>query len=257
MIHEIFYLNEDGIVPSKYEADASGDNVWCLDNGASNHMTGDERYFRILDDTITGKVKFGDDSRIDIKGKGSIEFIDRNGETRMMEEVYYIPDLKSNIISLGQATESGCGKRLRGEYLTMHDREGKLLVKALRARNRLYKVRMGLKEELCLHSTMLGDSNIWHSRLGHVNQETIRYMMQRDLVTGMPQQKIEKEVCGSCMLGKQARQPFPKSTSYRATKIRRFVWPHYSQNNCRKQVYLCSRGRSFKVHVVNITQGEE
>lgn len=41
----------------------------------------------------------------------------------------------------------------RGECLTMHDRDGNLLVKALRARNRLYKVRMGLKEDLCLYST--------------------------------------------------------------------------------------------------------
>ena len=218
-MHEIVYLNEDGIVPSKYDANTTRDNVWYLDNGASNHMTGDKRYFRILDDTITGKVKFGDESRIDIKGKGSIEFIDRNGESRTMTEVYYIPDLNSNIISFGQATESGCDVRLHGEYLTMHDRDGKLLVKALRARNRLYKVRMGLKEDLCLYSLSMGDCNMWHSRLGHVNLETIKHMIQRDLVKGIPQVKFEKEICGSCMLGKQARQAFPKSTSYRATKI--------------------------------------
>lgn len=140
MIHEIVYLNEDGIIPSKYDPSSSGDNIWYLDNGASNHMTGDKRYLRLLDDSITGKFKFGDDSRIDIKGKGSIEFIDRNGEARTMTEVYYIMDLKSNIISLGQATEFGCDVRLKEAYLTMHDRDGKLLVKAKRSRNRLYKV---------------------------------------------------------------------------------------------------------------------
>ena len=88
--------------------------MWYLDNGASNDMTGDRRYFKRVNESITGKVKFGDDSRIDIKGKGSIEFIDRNGETRTMRDVYYIPDLKSSIISLGQATESGCDIRLKG-----------------------------------------------------------------------------------------------------------------------------------------------
>lgn len=111
MMHEIFYLSEDGIVPSKYDANMTRDNVWYLDNGASNHMPGDKRYFRILDDTITRKVKSEDDSRIDIKGKGFIKFIDRNSEPRMMTEVYYIPDLKSNIISLGQAIKSGCDVR--------------------------------------------------------------------------------------------------------------------------------------------------
>lgn len=142
MLHEVVYLNEEKVLPSKYET-CGEDNMWYLDNGASNHMTGDRRYFTRINETITGKVKFGDDSRIDIKGKGSIEFTDRNGETRTMRDVYYIPSLKSNIISLGQATEAGCDVRLRGEYLTMHDQDGKLLVKATRSKNRLYKVQMG------------------------------------------------------------------------------------------------------------------
>jgi len=70
-----------------------------------------------------------------IKGKGTIAFTYVNGRSRIMKDVYYIPDLKSNIISLGQATESGCDIKLKGEYLTMHDQDGKLLVKAERYKN--------------------------------------------------------------------------------------------------------------------------
>lgn len=44
--------------------------IWYLDNGANNHMTGKRDYFKTINETITGKVRFGDDSRIDIKGKG-------------------------------------------------------------------------------------------------------------------------------------------------------------------------------------------
>lgn len=113
MMHEVVYLNEGKIVPSNYEVNNSENNVWYLDNGASNHMSGDRRYFSSIDDSITGKIRFGDDSRIDIKGKGIIEFTDRNGEPRKITDVYYIPDLKSNIISLGQATESGCDIRMK------------------------------------------------------------------------------------------------------------------------------------------------
>lgn len=95
-------------------------------------MTGDRRYFTKIDESVTGKVRFGDDSRVDIKGKGSISLTDMNGEPRIMTDVYYIPDLKSNIISLGQATEAGCDIRLKGGYLTMRDAQGKLLAKAPR-----------------------------------------------------------------------------------------------------------------------------
>lgn len=67
-------------------------------------MTENLSFFSKLDKRVRGKVKFGDDSHIDIEGKGSIVFITRNGEQKVLSNVYFIPDLKSNIISLGQAT---------------------------------------------------------------------------------------------------------------------------------------------------------
>ncbi|GJW20844.1 zinc finger, CCHC-type containing protein [Tanacetum coccineum] len=48
------------------------DSLWYLDNGASNHMTGVREHFKELDETVSGKVRFGDGSYIEIKGKGSI-----------------------------------------------------------------------------------------------------------------------------------------------------------------------------------------
>ena len=223
MMCEVVYLNEDKVVPSKFEIHDEQENMWYLDNGASNHMTGDRRYFTKINESITGKVKFGDDSRIDIKGKGSIEFVDLNGEPRVMCDVYYIPDLKSNIISLGQATEAGCDVRLKGECLTMHDRDGKLLVNAKRSRNRLYKVRMGIKDKTCLLTTETSESTRWHERLGHINWETIKTMVQRELVVGVPQVTGNKRVCSSCLLGKQVRKTFPQATMYRANRALELV----------------------------------
>lgn len=43
-------------------------------------------------------------------------------------------------------------------------------------------------------------------------------MIQKELVLGIPDINIEREVCGSCLLGKQARQSFPKASTYRASK---------------------------------------
>nr|GEZ48741.1 zinc finger, CCHC-type [Tanacetum cinerariifolium] len=48
------------------------DSLWYLDNGASNHMTGVREHFKELDKKVSGKVRFGDGSYIEIKGKGSI-----------------------------------------------------------------------------------------------------------------------------------------------------------------------------------------
>ena len=137
MMHEVVYLNEKNCIPEKYETNKDTEDIWYLDNEASNHMTGDKRYFSSIDEIVTGQVRFGDDSRIDNEGKGTISFTDMNNEARKMTDVYFIPELRSNIISLGQATESGCDIRLKGDVLTMHDQHGKLLVKANRLNNRL------------------------------------------------------------------------------------------------------------------------
>ena len=75
MMHDVVYLNEKNCVLDKYETNTDDEDIWYLDNEASNHMTGDRRYLSKIDDSVTGKVRFGDDSQIDIKGKGTISFV--------------------------------------------------------------------------------------------------------------------------------------------------------------------------------------
>ena len=47
---------------------------WYLDSNASNHMTGSKAAFSELDDDMTGTVKFGDGSGVEIRGRGTIIF---------------------------------------------------------------------------------------------------------------------------------------------------------------------------------------
>lgn len=91
--------------------------MWYLDNGASNHMNGQRTKFRELDNSMTGEVKFGDGSMVDIKGKGSVTFVCKNGEERTLHEAYYIPMLCNNIIRLGQLSEEGNKVVFNGDFL--------------------------------------------------------------------------------------------------------------------------------------------
>ncbi|XP_076922505.1 uncharacterized protein LOC143584309 [Bidens hawaiensis] len=73
-MHQAVFLNEQNLIPKKYETERVEDDVWYLDNGESNLMTGNRSYFLELNENITGRVKFGDGSSVQIKGKGSIYF---------------------------------------------------------------------------------------------------------------------------------------------------------------------------------------
>lgn len=219
LVHEIVFLNERNVKPKELEVSSENERVWYLDNGASNHMTGRKKYFKAIDESITGKVRFGDDSRIDIKGKGSVLFITQDGSKKLLANVYYIPDLKSNILSLGQATEAGCEVKMKEGDLTLVDKEGNLVVKAKRSANRLYKVLMDVVDDKCLQATTVSDSAMWHARLGHIGASSLKTMIRDQLVLGLPKLNVETDPCSSCLLGKQARRPFPSFLSYCAETV--------------------------------------
>ena len=64
-------------------------------------MTGSKEAFSELDGDVTGTVKFGDGSRVAIRGHGTIIFRCQNSEHHALTDVYYILQLRSSIISIG------------------------------------------------------------------------------------------------------------------------------------------------------------
>ena len=48
-----------------------------------------------------GNVSFGDTSKVQIQGKCVILIFVKNGNHKLVTNVYYVPKLKSNILSLG------------------------------------------------------------------------------------------------------------------------------------------------------------
>lgn len=92
--------------------------------------------------------------------------------------MYYIPDLRSNIISLGQLSEEGNRVTLKGEFMWVYDEEGKLLMKVKRSPNRLYKLIIENDKLECFMTSAEENSKMWHARLGHVNYQAIAMLFK-------------------------------------------------------------------------------
>ncbi|GJY96075.1 zinc finger, CCHC-type containing protein [Tanacetum coccineum] len=192
-------------------------SLWYLDNGASNHMTGIREHFKELDEKVSGKVRFGDGSYIEIKGKGSIIIECDDEKQRIISHVYYIPDLKSNLLSLGQFTEIGCKVVMEDDELRLYDMDNQIFMKVTRQKNRLYKANLRIGTPVCLLANLKEDTWLWHARLGHLNFESLKSMAQRDLVHGIPAIKHTTQICDVCLIGKHSRAPFPKKAKARST----------------------------------------
>jgi hypothetical protein len=76
------------------------ENIWYLGNEANNHMCGDKDKFMELDELIKGNVTFVDHLKVFCKRKYTILIQIKNSSHQFIGDVYYIPTIKSNILSL-------------------------------------------------------------------------------------------------------------------------------------------------------------
>lgn len=52
--------------------EARTEDAWFLDSGCSNHMCGDRTMFNELDENFRHSVKLGNNTKMDVMGKGSV-----------------------------------------------------------------------------------------------------------------------------------------------------------------------------------------
>ncbi|XP_073360351.1 uncharacterized protein [Aegilops tauschii subsp. strangulata] len=102
---DYIFLNEERAVTTPTLAGGKQSEGWFLDTGATNHMTDSVDAFAELDRSITRKVRFADGSMVDIHGRGTVIFADKGVDHRAFTDVYFIPTLKSNVMSVRQLDE--------------------------------------------------------------------------------------------------------------------------------------------------------
>ena len=72
--------------------------LWYLDSDCSRHMTGDRFLFKVFKSKKDGNVTFGDGSKSQIKGKGTISLPGLPD----IANVLYVEGLKVNLLSVSQ-----------------------------------------------------------------------------------------------------------------------------------------------------------
>jgi len=190
---------------------------WYLDSGATHHMTGRRDLFSDLNTDVRGTVRFGDASKVEIKGVGSIVFEAKTGEHRVLHGVYFIPALKNSIMSLGQLDENGSKVVIDDGVLRIWERSsGRLLAKVRRGANRLYVLHMKTAQPVCLAARRDEEAWQWHERFGHLNFEALRRLGKEEMARGMPKIDHVEQVCDTCVTTKQRRRSFPAAATYRA-----------------------------------------
>lgn len=198
-------------------------------------MTGERSWFIDLDEGFRHSVRLGNSSRLMVHGKGKIR-IEVEGITQVVSDVYYVQNLTSNLLSIGQFQEKQLTILIKnGVCKIFHNQRG-LIVETQMTINRMFLVYAKKKPipENCLKMEDEDLCSLWHRRFGHLNNKSIQIIKKKEMVKGLPSFQDESKVCTVCNVGKQQRGKFPKKSKWRASEklelihTDRLMWTYHT-----------------------------
>nr|KYP50124.1 Retrovirus-related Pol polyprotein from transposon TNT 1-94 [Cajanus cajan] len=211
------------VTTTKPEKKTFGES-WYLDTGCSNHMTFQKSWFIDLNEKIKSRVKFADNSTMKCEGKGKILIRRKDGKTAVISNVLYVPAMKHNLLSIGQLLQKGYLIDWNDQMLRILDKNGSPILKAPLSNNRTFRVDISVSDYMCFAAAVLDTNWLWHLRFGHLNFGSLSQLAGKEMVVGLPHIQKSKVTCESCMLGKQARNPFKAHLKTRSKDVLEVIY---------------------------------
>lgn len=76
-------------------------HVWFVDSGCSNHMSGTRSMSKEIDESQRKNIRLGDNKQIQVEGKGTAAVETNHGQVRLLHNVFFVPSLAHNLLSVG------------------------------------------------------------------------------------------------------------------------------------------------------------
>lgn len=150
----------------------------------------------------------------EVAGEGIVtieKFVNGVWSEARIENVLYVPAVRSNLFSVGVCTSKGLEARFAGDCVDMID-SGEIVVTGVKQANQIYRMLFRVKD---LHN--IGEANmstmslkIWYERLGHLNKRALCDLVKKELVEGVKVTNERDFFCDACQLGKVHKLPFEK-----------------------------------------------
>jgi len=148
-------------------------------------MCGDKAKFMELYELIKGNVIFADHSKVFIKGKCTILIEMKYGSHRFIGDIYYIPTVKKkrgNILSLRQLLEKGYEINMKDHTLTLLDTHETIIEKVIMIKNMMFLLNTEMNVHKCLKTYVKDEIWLCHMRLGQINFDSLKMMMQKEML---------------------------------------------------------------------------
>ncbi|PNX76308.1 retrovirus-related Pol polyprotein from transposon TNT 1-94, partial [Trifolium pratense] len=103
---------------------------WFLDSGCSNHMTPHREWLTSFDASRKTSIKLADSRKLAAEGTYNIVIRGKTGNKVIVEDVFYVPKMNYNLMSIGQLVEKGFSVTIEGNSLNLFDAKKNLVLKS-------------------------------------------------------------------------------------------------------------------------------
>lgn len=205
---------------------------FVLDSGATHHIVNNKMFFnnlRKIEPIVISTAKSGTSLMAKQQGDISIKtFFKDDCSTKTIQNVLFVENLKCNLMSIRQLTGKGYEITFNGDVAFV-SRNGKRMFAAHRD-GQLYRATFYVERSVFAgiadaEGLSKASQNLWHFRLGHLNANDMKKMLNRGMVTGLDKLKvnIDAKLCEPCVIGKQTRLPYPTRKEIRSKRILELV----------------------------------
>ena len=206
-------------------SDSSEMGKWLVDSGASSHMTPQKKLLIDYREFDTPQmVGLGDGRIVEAVGAGNVQlkmlFKVSNPKRAVMYNVLYVPKLACNLFSVRAAASKGNIVRFGRSRCWIRDQEGKLHGMGSLV-DKLYHLDCEpvSVEHASVTCEQRKDVNLWHQRLGHLNERRLNDIAKKELATGIELPKMTRmSFCEGCVEGKMHRKPFKSVGDVRSVR---------------------------------------
>ena len=189
---------------------------FAVDSGASAHMVNSESELEdveMLEEPLEiSTAKSGGTLRAYKKGTVRLQsVVGTTIKNIHLYDVYFIPDLETNLLSVRKATSRGKRVTFQGGVISI-ETSSEVIAQG-RLEDGLYWLDLYRKTD---ESAMISKQQLslehWHKRLGHLSYSGIKQLVQNKMVEGIDCAAKDfastDKICESCLAGKQTSSKF-------------------------------------------------
>jgi transposase InsO family protein len=187
---------------------------WIVDSGCSNHMTGDKEKLSSLSAYKGDRVVVtANNSKLPITHVGKTVVLPRFSPNKLkLEDVYHVPGMKKNLLSVSQLTSSGNYVVFGPEDVKVYQNLKVSGTPIMEGRRRKSIYVMSAESAYVDKTRKNETADLWHARLGHVSYHKLKIMMKKAMLKDLPQLDVREDtVCAGCQYGKAHQLPYMES----------------------------------------------